>query len=386
MECKENQVKIHKIGKSVRGDIGEHLEQIQTSMAKSSQELDEHIKGPMTTVQAGVVQHFQATEGCEKEIHRLRQEINRLKHHTPQVQESVSTAITSLEMKRAVARVTNDVVVEAQRLGKQMTTLIDKADQCMSELKKRLAETKRLASELDMLLFLQILNLEKWSQQLKSNSITFENIHESSTVVFMNLTPSGMAFSEGRYIVTGLREISTTGVIPEIVNDESLNGSRVKSWTIANVESYFRTKQLSSIAQCIADHQINGLVLMSLDDNDIAGRGLVGGDQIILKREVKALKDLRINGRTGEGTGGEHPSKMRFSREIPTGFKCPITQSIMLDPVVAEDGHSYERQAIESWLQSNRTSPVTGVPMPSKLLSNAGTKKMIEEWIEQHRT
>ncbi len=32
----------------------------------------------------------------------------------------------------------------------------------------------------------------------------------------------------------------------------------------------------------------------------------------------------------------------------------------MVEPVIAADGHTYERAAIESWLQHNTTSPVTG--------------------------
>ena len=40
-------------------------------------------------------------------------------------------------------------------------------------------------------------------------------------------------------------------------------------------------------------------------------------------------------------------------------FLCPITRSVMEDPVVCTDGHSYERAAITIWLKKNPTSPVT---------------------------
>jgi U-box domain len=36
-------------------------------------------------------------------------------------------------------------------------------------------------------------------------------------------------------------------------------------------------------------------------------------------------------------------------------------QAIMRDPVVTQDGHSYERSAIEQWYRKNSTSPMTGV-------------------------
>ena len=38
---------------------------------------------------------------------------------------------------------------------------------------------------------------------------------------------------------------------------------------------------------------------------------------------------------------------------------CPITLEIFRDPVVASDGHTYERKAIEEWIQKNGTSPIT---------------------------
>ena len=32
----------------------------------------------------------------------------------------------------------------------------------------------------------------------------------------------------------------------------------------------------------------------------------------------------------------------------------------MREPVIAADGHTYEKAALESWLQLHNTSPVTG--------------------------
>ena len=35
-------------------------------------------------------------------------------------------------------------------------------------------------------------------------------------------------------------------------------------------------------------------------------------------------------------------------------------QALMVEPVIAADGHTYERAALEAWLLHNFTSPVTG--------------------------
>lgn len=44
---------------------------------------------------------------------------------------------------------------------------------------------------------------------------------------------------------------------------------------------------------------------------------------------------------------------------IPTKYTCPISNFIMLNPVIAEDNHVYDRKYIETWLKNNNTSPLT---------------------------
>mmetsp|Transcript_34609 Transcript_34609/g.69916 ORF Transcript_34609/g.69916 Transcript_34609/m.69916 type:complete len:547 (+) Transcript_34609:105-1745(+) len=45
---------------------------------------------------------------------------------------------------------------------------------------------------------------------------------------------------------------------------------------------------------------------------------------------------------------------------------CPITGQPMRDPVVAADGHSYERKAIIRWFRESDKSPITGVALAHK--------------------
>ena len=49
-------------------------------------------------------------------------------------------------------------------------------------------------------------------------------------------------------------------------------------------------------------------------------------------------------------------------------FQCPITQDIMRDPVIAGDGYTYDRSAIESWFKSKSTSPMTNEVLTHKQL------------------
>jgi hypothetical protein len=54
----------------------------------------------------------------------------------------------------------------------------------------------------------------------------------------------------------------------------------------------------------------------------------------------------------------------------------------MRDPVIATDGHTYEREAIENWLALNRTSPVTRALITSQTLTpNIALRNTIEEYL-----
>jgi hypothetical protein len=62
-------------------------------------------------------------------------------------------------------------------------------------------------------------------------------------------------------------------------------------------------------------------------------------------------------------------------------MKCPIGHEIMTDPVIAEDGITYERKNIERWLNLNLTSPVTRDPISSYLIPNYAIKQIIDSRI-----
>jgi len=69
---------------------------------------------------------------------------------------------------------------------------------------------------------------------------------------------------------------------------------------------------------------------------------------------------------------------------LPPAFICPITQELMEEPVVTQDGQTYERHAIEYWLRDHDTSPLTGQPLAHKeLTANIVLRSMIREHYER---
>ena len=65
----------------------------------------------------------------------------------------------------------------------------------------------------------------------------------------------------------------------------------------------------------------------------------------------------------------------------PAEFLCPITKEVMSDPVMASDGMTYERSAIEGFMHagSNRLSPITRERMTDQLFPNVSLRKLIRD-------
>jgi hypothetical protein len=68
--------------------------------------------------------------------------------------------------------------------------------------------------------------------------------------------------------------------------------------------------------------------------------------------------------------------------QIVSNLQCPITHRLPVRPVVAEDGHMYERSAIEKWLQTKSTSPLVGAEMGRTVMDSTSTRTLIQSAIE----
>lgn len=58
----------------------------------------------------------------------------------------------------------------------------------------------------------------------------------------------------------------------------------------------------------------------------------------------------------------------------------------MRDPVIAEDGHTYEKAVLEKWLEKSPTSPMTRQQLSSAMLiPNFALKQLIDQWKDEQR-
>ncbi|CAF1207109.1 unnamed protein product [Rotaria magnacalcarata] len=67
------------------------------------------------------------------------------------------------------------------------------------------------------------------------------------------------------------------------------------------------------------------------------------------------------------------------SKTILNLLTCSLTRATVTDPVVAADGFTYERTAIENWLKANDCSPMTNEKLAHKdLTSNVLVKRLLD--------
>lgn len=64
-----------------------------------------------------------------------------------------------------------------------------------------------------------------------------------------------------------------------------------------------------------------------------------------------------------------------------SSFLCPISQDVMKYPVMASDGHSYDREHIVEWFKTSNKSPITNLVLPNKtLIPNHALRNAIQEY------
>mmetsp|Transcript_62241 Transcript_62241/g.140767 ORF Transcript_62241/g.140767 Transcript_62241/m.140767 type:complete len:397 (+) Transcript_62241:96-1286(+) len=93
-----------------------------------------------------------------------------------------------------------------------------------------------------------------------------------------------------------------------------------------------------------------------------------------MAEEGTLFRTLTSEPQTGQGYPPPPPKEMI----------CPITQELMVDPVLAEDGFTYERVAMERWFSTGRRrSPVTNEVLSersNRLTPNRLLKSMIQKY------
>ncbi|KAM4558720.1 WD repeat, SAM and U-box domain-containing protein 1 [Odontesthes bonariensis] len=136
-------------------------------------------------------------------------------------------------------------------------------------------------------------------------------------------------------------------------------------WTEQDVQAWLCEEGLKELVTTFKANNIDGPELNQLSKETVVELGIDSvGLRGRLLRKIESLKAAQ--------SGSEAPDE----------FLCPVTRELMKDPVIAADGYSYEREAIESWIRGkNKTSPMTNLPLQTTLLTpNRSLKMAITRW------
>ncbi|XP_073726910.1 WD repeat, SAM and U-box domain-containing protein 1 [Misgurnus anguillicaudatus] len=135
----------------------------------------------------------------------------------------------------------------------------------------------------------------------------------------------------------------------------------VSEWSEENVSAWLREEGLEAVIDAFKSNNIDGEELLSLTKETLSSELHI--ESLGLRSKVmKKIEELKMS---------------PVCNGTPDEYLCPITREVMKDPVIAADGYSYEREAIESWINmKSRTSPMTNLPLQTTLLTPNRTLKM----------
>ncbi|KAK3579281.1 hypothetical protein CHS0354_033360 [Potamilus streckersoni] len=147
-------------------------------------------------------------------------------------------------------------------------------------------------------------------------------------------------------------------------------------WTVDEVCVWFKEIGLHKYESNLRSNEIDGTELLSLTDDNLKSIGIDAlGHRNKILRSRDSLKNYpAVQRKTSVGNIDSH---------TPDEYLCPITREIMHDPVMAADGYTYERAAIQSWIDSEKDrSPMTNSPLTSKeLVPNRSLKMLIQKFL-----
>jgi gluconate kinase len=97
-----------------------------------------------------------------------------------------------------------------------------------------------------------------------------------------------------------------------------------------------------------------------------------------LDKEHAVAAEYLSEVKAAEQRKSERQTKQIPDIPVPHEFLCPLTHGTMRDPVVAADGNTYEREAIEQYFERYSKSPLTQEPLKNKeVVPNNALKKLI---------
>ncbi|KAJ6660808.1 hypothetical protein lerEdw1_017434 [Lerista edwardsae] len=144
----------------------------------------------------------------------------------------------------------------------------------------------------------------------------------------------------------------------------------VEKWSEEEVSEWLCKHGLEDLVAIFRKNNIDGKELLNLTKESLADDLKI--ESLGLRSKVlRNIEELRMEMKSA-------------CVGIPDEFLCPITRELMKEPVIAADGYSYEKEAMEKWIvKKRRSSPMTNLPLQTLVLTpNRSLKMAINRWLE----
>ncbi|CAO2823183.1 unnamed protein product [Amaranthus hypochondriacus] len=245
-----------------------------------------------------------------------------------------------------------------------------------------------------------------------ARGLAFLHRRKPEPVVHRDLKPGNILL--GRNYVTKISDVGLAKLISDNIPDSvTMFGNSLLAGTLYYIDpEYQRTGTVRPksdlysfgiiVLQLLTARSPNGLLLVM--ENAIASGSLpyilddsindwpLAEVEVLTKLALECCK-LRCRDRPDLETGvlpilkkladvADVSMKVeRSSIFAPSHYFCPILHEVMDDPQVAADGFTYERRAIEAWLERHDVSPVTNKNLTHfNLTPNFTLLTAIQEW------
>lgn len=211
---------------------------------------------------------------------------------------------------------------------------------------------------------------------------------------------------------SGLVESKQEAVATETLIDFTVSDgpAKVHQWTRDDVLNWLEGElKLTQYSETFKLNEIDGEELLNLDSETLTNELKVGplGHRNKILRGIACLKSqMSVSASVREKQKGSKspvflpataPSIDRIApivtatpnlsiddKDMPDEFLCPISREVMIDPVIAADGFTYERNGIERWFKrGSNVSPMTNQRLVSRnLIPNQALKTLIMQFLE----
>ena len=104
---------------------------------------------------------------------------------------------------------------------------------------------------------------------------------------------------------------------------------------------------------------------------------LLEDEQPVIARQVAPQVTPQRQPAGEECTGEEGTLLGPYVQALSEKLHCPLTRKMLHDPVIAADGWTYEREAIQDYMHTSDFSPVTGQFLHSRLTTNVTVQWML---------